>query len=455
MEVDSSLTYLTHLTRSVFRQSDRPLPKARPEPLLGARDRDRVRPRLTTEHGVQGGVVDLSEFRRRTDRTIPDGHREVENVPAHALVHGVGDSLARPGSADLDRPQPLSPTHGPTVPTNDGPPCQHPTSVAARCYSNRSYDHRLRERVTVDTSNYCPSGMPPSDWDRIAPFVRDAVTQTQAHYAGRYNTKDMLGAVAHHTRWVTLVACLPLERGVVFHRDVIADFVANGCAARSPNSRANTRTFLLRVAEAVLGDEERVTRLKPLNKDAPTRPYSEFEQRSLGSWAEGQTTPSRRFNCRAILALGLGAGLSTPDILSLRTSQIVVDPLGVLVQVDRPSSRRDVPVLAAWEQPLIDLVAVREPDEWAVGTQRTGTNSNWLNDYLRRTQPEQRLRPEVGRLRNTWLVHHLVSGTPLGPLSVAAGLDTFRMFEKLLCFVPEPSLSEVRRSMRRPLRGVG
>lgn len=307
----------------------------------------------------------------------------------------------------------------------------------------------------MDIETYCPDKMPLADWEKIAPFVREVVTEAQAHYCGRYDTRDMLGAVAHHTRWVSGVACLPLERGVVFHRDVIADFVANGCVERSANSRANTRTFLLRVAEAVLGDEERVTRLRPLNHDAPAQPYSQFEQRSLRSWAEGQTTAERRANCRAILALGLGAGLSTPDILTLRASQIVVDAVGVLIQVDRASSRRDVPVLAAWEQPLIDLVSVRDPEEWAVGTQRTGTNNNWMNEYLRRTQPEQRLRPEVARLRNTWLLHHLVSGTPLGPLSVAAGLDTFRMFEKLLCFVPEPSLAEVRGAMRRPLRSVG
>lgn len=309
--------------------------------------------------------------------------------------------------------------------------------------------------MAVDISTYCPERMTLSDWERIASFVREAVVETQEHYSGRYDTKDMLGAVAQHVRWVTVVACLPLERTVVFNRGVIADYVASGCGSLTENSRANVRTFLLRVAEAVLPDGERVTRLTPLNKDAPACPYSEFEQRSMRSWAEGQTTPQRRTNCRAILALGLGAGLSSADILSLRTSQIVVDTLGVLIRVDRPSSRRDVPVLAGWEQALVDLVAVRAPDQWAVGVQRGDGNNNWLNEFLRRTQPEQRLRPEVSRLRNTWLVHHLAWGTPLGPLAAAAGVETFRTFEKLLRFVPEPSQVEVRRSLRRPLRSVG
>lgn len=449
------MTYLTGLTRSVFRQSDRPLPQARPEPMLGARDRDGIRPRLAAQDCVEGRVVDLGEFRRRTDRPVPDGTGQVEDVAAHALVHRVGDSLAGPVFADLDRPQSHSPTHSPTVPTNDGPPCQHPTLVAAWCYRNRSYDYHARERVAVDAKHYLPIKMPRSDWEKIAPFVREVVVETQAHYCGRYDTKDMMGAVADLARWAVAVACLPLERGVIFHRETVADYASDACRHMTGNTAATRRSMLLRVAEAVLPPEERVAPLPPLNRDAPRVPYSEFEQRAFRSWAQGQTTATRRLDCQVILALGLGAGLATPDLLSLKVGDLQIDHLGVLVHVNRPGFSRDIPVLAAWEDALVDVVAERSPEQFVIGAQRQNAeNKNYVNSFLARTQPEGRLRPDVSRLRNTWLVHHMTAGTALGPLAIAAGLETFRSLERLLRFVPAPTQDEVRRSMRRALWSV-
>lgn len=129
-------------------------------------------------------------------------------------------------------------------------------------------------------------------------------------------------------------------------------------------------------------------------------------------------------------------------------------PAGVLLRVSDSKFPREVPVLWRWEQPLVDLVETREPEDLALGVARTTTNPNYLNYTISRTAPEAGLRPNSERLRNTWLLHHLASGTPLGPLSVAAGLETFRTFEKLAHLLPEPTTTDVRRAMRRPLRAV-
>ena len=45
--------------------------------------------------------------------------------------------------------------------------------------------------------------------------------------------------------------------------------------------------------------------------------------------------------------------------------------------------------------------------------------------------------PNVGRMRNTWLLHHMATGTPLGPLAAAAGLQTFRTIEKLFPYLAD------------------
>ena len=298
---------------------------------------------------------------------------------------------------------------------------------------------------------YVPARMDPREWGAIAGYVRDVTLTALERYEGRYNAQDMIGAVAGLTRWATQVACLPMEVEVVFHRDTIAEYIAR--AELSVSSRATIRSRLLRVAEAVLPTEERVTRLQPLRADDPVRPYSEFEQRRLRSWAEGQTTPTRRMECRAILSLGFGAGLASSDIIALHARDILTDDLGVLIRV--PGNRaRDVPALAVWEQGIVDLQAARAGDDWLLGARRTSGGKNWLNNTIAASSPEGTLRPVPARMRNTWLLHHMTAGTPLGPLAAAAGLETFRTIEKLLRFVPEPTVDEVRRSMRRSLRAV-
>ena len=322
------------------------------------------------------------------------------------------------------------------------------------CYRNNDSLSSHTRSAALDITDYRPATIPAPAWNRIADFTRAVAADTQAHHGNRFNTRDLMGAIAHHVHWVTDAACLPLDRSVVFHRDVIEDYIAHGTPTLGPGSRSTRRSFLLRAAEAVLPDDERVTRLYPHHKDAPARPYSEFEQRALRSWAVGQTTAQRRLDCHTILALGLGAGLGTADMMSLRVEQIDADDKGVVIHVTRPGVERDVPVLAAWEQPLINVLAARGLDDWVIGARRAGMNKNWMTQFLRRALPERGVTVEVARLRNTWLVHHITAGTPLGPLAFAAGLETFRTIEKVLRYVPQPSHDEARAHLRHAMAAV-
>ena len=140
-------------------------------------------------------------------------------------------------------------------------------------------------------------------------------------------------------------------------------------------------------------------------------------------------------------------------MLELRASDILVDGQGVLITV-RGTRSREVPVLMQWEKHLVTLTQTRPGDTWALGTPRRKLNPNWMDVFLTKTQAEGSLRASAARLRNTWLVHHLTAGTPLGPLAHAAGLSTFRTIEKLLPFVPEPTRDELRATMRHHKRSL-
>lgn len=443
-------TPLSALTRSVFRQGGGPLPEPRLEAFFGARHGDGVGPGFAVQDRVEGRVVDLGAFRGGLDGGVADGGDEVVDVSANGFVDGVLNGGVGPAFADLVRFEACASSHGSRVSGS----CER-VGGFGRCYRyNDSSSSRTRS-TTLDIADYHPATIPTTAWNRIADFTRTAATDTQNHHGHRFNTRDLMGAIAHHVHWVNDVACLPLDRAVVFHREVIEDYIAHGTPTLGPGSRTTRRSFLLRTAEAVLPPETRVARLHPHHKDAPARPYSEFEQRALRSWAVGQTTAQRRMDCHTILALGLGAGLGSADMMSLHVEQIDADEQGVMIHVTRPGAVRDVPVLAAWEQPLINVLAARGLDDWVLGPSRTGMNKNWLANFLKRTLPERGVAVEVARLRNTWLVHHISTGTPLGPLAAAAGLETFRTIEKVLRYVPQSSHVQARASMRQAVRIEG
>ena len=395
------------------------------------------------ERSHSNGLENTVENRRSTQ----DGQGAHPSCPPHPaqILTSATRSTLRKGSQSvpLATPEPVFDPRarvlGAPVPTSEAPPL---------------LDRPRRPAGSTVLDAYAPSHMSERDWALIAPFVLEATTTALVWHSREYDAKDMIGAVAALTRWGTQVACLPMNEAILFHRDTIAEFIAHGCGGLTIKSRGTLRSRLLRVAEAVLPASQRVTRLTPLNFDRAMSPYTTTEIRKLHSWAEGQTTPMRRMESRAIVALGVGGGLANRDINHLLAGDIQVDPAGVLLHVRRADSSRYVPLLVSYEKAIVDLVAVKGPGDYFVGSRRVTATANWLNQTIAKSRPEGAFRPSPVRMRNTWIVHHLITGTPLGPLAGAAGLDTFRTIEKLLQFVPVPSHSEIRHSMRRALQMI-
>jgi integrase len=286
------------------------------------------------------------------------------------------------------------------------------------------------------------------DWAAVEEFSRSVVADAAPKTTAA--AVDLLTAVSRLALWCHKSAGYPLEREVVFDRDVISEYVTHGCPElRTKGSRGTRRSLLLRVAESVLPPQERVARLEALCVANPRAPYTEAEQISLRSWAAGQVTAQRRQDCHVLLALGLGAGLSSGEMMALRVSDIEADDEGVLVHVHGKRDRV-VPVLGHWEPALANLRETCNPAEPALGANRTTMNPNWVSNFVSKTQGS--LKPNSQRMRNTWIVHHLTARTPFYALVVAAGLETTEMLDRLLRFVPRPTQDEVRAALRQAVR---
>jgi hypothetical protein len=140
----------------------------------------------------------------------------------------------------------------------------------------------------------------------------------------------------------------------------------------------------------------------------------------------------RRRAATAVILLGAGAGLDGRWIRHVRGT--AVERLeGVVVVAVGPPAPRAVPVLRPYERDLVGLAALAG-DEYLVGGHATHRNRlHKIRSAFERGHDGLELSP--GRLRSTWLVHHLSSGARLPELLAAAGTSRVESLDALLEYV--------------------
>jgi len=286
------------------------------------------------------------------------------------------------------------------------------------------------------------STMPPTDWQLIGPFVTACVDASST--STRYGKPELYAAAAPLTRWAVRHAGLPLNPTAIFDRDVIDRFVSTSDQYRTKASKNTIRSRLLRISEALLTPEAIVGALRPLGSSDPSAPYSAVEQVALRSWATVQPTAEKRRSAGALLALGIGAGLSGKEIIECKATDLISDADGVVVLVRGDRARR-VPVTRAWED---GLRTQRSGDENSP-LFREGQfceNPNLISDFVSRSRGKIAL--QARRMRATWIVAHLDAGTPTIDLLLAAGVKTLEAFDRFIPFADEREWDLVRARIR-------
>jgi hypothetical protein len=298
--------------------------------------------------------------------------------------------------------------------------------------------------VAAAIANYTPD-IPADEWAIIGEFVRAAVTACDCQTP--YSARELLIASSRHVHWCVFTAGLPLDRGVVFHRDTIGEYTAYGCPQLVPAVKGNVRSRLLRMSELLLPPTARTSRLAALPASAPTVPYSVGEQVALRSWATGQITQYQVVNGHVLLALGLGAGLSAAEVGEVQARHLHCDDNGVLVEVVGKRARL-VPVLAEWEPVLVDVAdTAMRPDLYVFRPRRDKNHRNLVGNFVDKTNLG-RVRPNLQRMRATWIVTHLAAGSPVKALVAAAGVDSLEALTRYLRFVPDADVAEYRAAFR-------
>jgi hypothetical protein len=229
---------------------------------------------------------------------------------------------------------------------------------------------------------------------------------------------------------------LPLDRELLLDPETVERFVQVVLAAE--RSRATYRAVLRKVAPLLTVKAPWEPRPPVISRRQVAPPYRPEEVRLLIQDARHQPTEGRRRAARALVALGLGAGLDGRWVTKVGAGDVSSRRGVVTVSVGEPCPRRVV-VTAEWQDDVVDL-AGEAADEFLVGGRSLSRNrTSHLVAWLDVPTGHPRLAP--ARLRSTWLVGHLAAGTRLPELCRAAGLQGVTVLSDLLAEV-EP-LDEV------------
>jgi hypothetical protein len=276
----------------------------------------------------------------------------------------------------------------------------------------------LSEATVADQVRaFRPTDLPAEAWEAIGPFVREVVSKaTQGE-----PPSSRLTVLTQLANW-SWTGGTPMAAAEVLHPDQVDAFIAQGCTHLAEGTRANYRSLLRGVGEAVVGPPLYPGRPLPLASSERSAPYSPRDVRDLVGWAHGLSTHNKRHNVGVVLSCALGAGLSAQDINLLTGTDVTVTSDGVAIDVPGERQRR-VWVAARWERAITeqaDLVGERpmfRPD-------RTTPLAKGVTNYIDGLpQGLGAPRLTIQRCRTTWIVDHLTNDVPLDVLAAAAGVD--------------------------------
>jgi len=293
------------------------------------------------------------------------------------------------------------------------------TFLADRMAEDWDWGEPVRSDLSVAgvITRFHPQQVAPEVWQRVEAFVRATVSAAQPGAPSIAGLQMTL--MAQLAIWVDLVG-QPLDPAVVLHPETIERFLVEGCTHLTEGSRINYRTHLRKVGAAVLGPDLFPPKSLPMQRSAVCVPYSQDEVAELVSWVRGLPTAHMRRNARALLAIGLGAGLQSEEIQRLVGTDVHPTGTGVVVEVigDRG---RTVPVLPVWADEVTALAAESGARPF-FAPERTRITRRDIIGFIQRCAVDDKARFNVQRLRVTWIVHHLSVGTHLLRLTEAAGV---------------------------------
>jgi hypothetical protein len=300
----------------------------------------------------------------------------------------------------------------------------------------------LTPEIAEWLAKYQPKGARRDAWPVVRTFVESSIVSLRP--LGRSMAESYAWALTGLAAW-GLEHYLEIDPEVLLHPENVEVFCTSAVAEGSQNT---ARSILRKIGPRLTRNAPWRQAPESLKHRTIAPPYSPRELEALRIDVSRQSTPSRERAARSMLALGAGTGLDGRWSMKIRGTDVLIDGDIVVVDVCSPAPRM-VPVLAEFEDELLELASLADDDFLVGGEARTKNKAS--RALARYESGPGRPRLNGSRARSTWLLRHLTLGTRLPELAKAAGFANVSSLDELLPYVPAMAEQE-RRSM---LRGLG
>ena len=149
------------------------------------------------------------------------------------------------------------------------------------------------------------------------------------------------------------------------------------------------------------------------------------------------------------MGLGLVAGLTSRQLGGLKWSSTEADEREVLIQLPD----RTIPVTARWVY-LLDLDKAGR-DEYILRPKMTSREPDDVTGRTARNKAESGMRPDIRRLKATWIVDLMNRFVPDAFICHAAGIKTLKRYEPFRPELGDKDLVAVRGLFHGDGRGEG
>jgi len=163
---------------------------------------------------------------------------------------------------------------------------------------------------------------------------------------------------------------MAIEWETVLDPDTVERFISVGI--KEDRCRGTYRAMLRRLGPLLTTRAPWEPRAEAVNRRRAAPPYSAEELGLLWRDAQHQATPARLRAGQALVVLGAGAGLDGRWSTQVDAGDVIARDGVVFVRVGEPSARV-VPVLARWEQVVLELAASAR-DQFLVGGRSLAIN---------------------------------------------------------------------------------
>ncbi|MGP4086955.1 hypothetical protein [Streptomyces sp. KR55] len=154
------------------------------------------------------------------------------------------------------------------------------------------------------------------------------------------------------------------------------------------------------------------------------------------------------------MALGLGVGLDSPEVIPLRVHDVrrTSSGSGSVVVATRAPRKREILCRRSWEGVLAaaaDRLDTTGTAQYLFRPNCFSRGTNTVTNFLDRTKPSPDApRLVMGRLRSTWLVELFEERLPITVIVAAAGVDTLHGLSRILPFLNPVPADEAARLLR-------